>query len=502
MLFNSLEFLLFLPIVFGIYWLLRDSLRAQNLFVVVASYVFYGWWDWRFLLLITFTSFCSYLSGRMLEKPSGGGNVDCRLKIDNEGLPSSEDERVRRIRGWITGTNIVVNLAILGIFKYYNFFAESFAELMSLVGWHVDYVTLNVILPVGISFYTFQALSYSIDVYRRKIEPTDDMVAFFAYIAFFPQLVAGPIERATNLLPQMLRKRTFDYQNAVEGSKLIIWGFFKKIAIADTASGIVTSIYGDIGTYNATALWIGAILFTFQIYGDFSGYSDIAIGTARLFGVDLMKNFNLPYFSRNIAEFWKRWHMSLNTWFVDYVYIPLGGSRVSKAITVRNTFVIFLVSGLWHGANWTFVCWSVYHALLFVPLLLMGKQKRFGEFDNKVKFSMKEIGGIVCTFILVVFGWVLFRAESISEAGQYLAGMLDVSSMGMPNINPKRLLVILECMIAVIVMLTIEYRRRGQDVVLNFHTRYAALNWAGYLVIAIWAWMFFAVGQTFIYFQF
>ena len=501
MLFNSLEFLLFLPIVFGIYWLLRDKLRWQNLFVVVASYVFYGWWDWRFLLLIAFTSFCSFLSGSMLAKPAGG-NVDCRLKNDDEGLPSSENERVRRRRKWITGTNIVVNLAILGMFKYYNFFVESFAELMGAVGWHVDYVTLNVILPVGISFYTFQALSYSIDVYRRKIEPTNDVVAFFAYIAFFPQLVAGPIERAANLLPQMLRPRTFDYRNAVEGSKLILWGFFKKIAIADTASGIVTSIYGDIGTYNATALWIGAILFTFQIYGDFSGYSDIAIGTARLFGVDLKKNFNLPYFSRNIAEFWKRWHISLNTWFVDYVYIPLGGSRVSKAITVRNTFVIFLVSGLWHGANWTFVCWGLYHALLFVPLLLLGKQKKFGEFDNKIRFSMKEIGGIFCTFILVVFGWVLFRAETIAEAGQYIAGMLDVKSLGVPNINPKRLLVILECMIAIVVMLTIEYRRRGQDVVLNFHSRVKALNWAGYLAIAVWAWMFFAVGQTFIYFQF
>ena len=290
-------------------------------------------------------------------------------------MPSSDNEQKRRRkRKWITGINVVVNLSILGIFKYYNFFTESFAELMGMMGWHVDYVTLNIILPVGISFYTFQALSYSIDVYLNKIEPTDDVMAFFAYIAFFPQLVAGPIERATNLLPQMLRKRTFDYRNAVEGSKLIIWGFFKKIAIADTASGIVTTIYGDISNYNATALWIGAILFTFQIYGDFSGYSDIAIGTARLFGIDLKKNFNLPYFSRNIAEFWKRWHISLNNWFVDYVYIPLGGSRVSKAITVRNTFVIFLISGLWHGANWTFVCWGLYHALLFVPLLLIGQQ--------------------------------------------------------------------------------------------------------------------------------
>lgn len=491
MLFNSLEFLLFLPIVFAIYWLLRDRLKVQNLFVVVASYVFYGWWDWRFLILIVFTSFCSYISGRMLSRVSGGG-------FDNH-LDEKKEKWRRKV---ITGTNIVVNLSILAVFKYYNFFAESFAEMMDALGWHVDYVTINVILPVGISFYTFQALSYSIDVYRGKIEPTKDMVAFFAYIAFFPQLVAGPIERATNLLPQMLKKRTFDYQNAVEGSKLIIWGFFKKIAIADTASGIVTSIYGDIGTYNATALWIGALLFTFQIYGDFSGYSDIAIGTARLFGVNLKKNFNLPYFSRNVAEFWKRWHISLNTWFVDYVYIPLGGSRVSKAVTIRNTFVIFLLSGLWHGANWTFVCWGLYHALLFVPLLLMHKQKKYGEFDNKVKFSTNEIISIVCTFILVVFGWVLFRAESIADAGQYIAGMLNIGNMGVPNINPKRLLVILECIIAIIVMLTIEYRRRGQDVVLNFHSSVKALNWAGYLAIAVWAWIFFAVGQTFIYFQF
>ena len=439
----------------------------------------------------------------MLAKPTGGGNIDYRLKIDNKRLPSSDNEQKRRRkRKWITGINVVVNLSILGIFKYYNFFTESFAELMGMMGWHVDYVTLNIILPVGISFYTFQALSYSIDVYLNKIEPTDDVMAFFAYIAFFPQLVAGPIERATNLLPQMLRKRTFDYRNAVEGSKLIIWGFFKKIAIADTASGIVTTIYGDISNYNATALWIGAILFTFQIYGDFSGYSDIAIGTARLFGIDLKKNFNLPYFSRNIAEFWKRWHISLNNWFVDYVYIPLGGSRVSKAITVRNTFVIFLISGLWHGANWTFVCWGLYHALLFVPLLLMGKQKRFGEFDSRVKFSKKEIVGIVCTFLLVVLGWVLFRAESIAEAAQYITGMFDAKRMGMPNINSKQLLVIFECMVAIVAMLTIEYRRRGQDVVLNFHSRLRALNWAGYLAIAVWAWMFFSVGQTFIYFQF
>lgn len=481
MLFNSLEFLLFLPLTFAIYWLLSGNLRIQNLFVVMASYLFYGWWDWRFLVLIAITSLCSYISGIMLAKLTIMGGVKRKL---------------------ICGTNIFINLAILGTFKYFNFFAESFSSLMEAFGTTVNVVHLNFILPVGISFYTFQALSYTIDVYRGKIDATKDCIAFFAFISFFPQLVAGPIERATNLLPQMQTKRTFIYRDAVEGSKLIIWGFFKKIAIADTAAPIVNSIFSDIGNYNASALWIGAILFAFQIYGDFSGYSDIAIGTARLFGIKLKKNFNLPYMSRSIAEFWKRWHISLNTWFVDYLYIPLGGSRISKIVTVRNTFVIFLASGLWHGANWTFVCWGLYHALLFVPLLLIGNNKKFAEFDNKVKFTPKEWLNIWITFILVVIGWVLFRAETLVDFMTYLKGMFDCSEMGMPNINPKRLLVITECILAIITMQIIEYKKRGCDVVLNFNTKYVFLNWIGYLFIAIWAWLFFAVGQTFIYFQF
>ena len=340
MLFNSIEFMLFLPVVFLLYWFVFDrfisklkwQLRLQNAFVVVASYVFYGWWDWRFLLLIVFTSLSSWGSGMLMQK------VDAK-SVNWVG----ESRRIARKRKLITASNIVLNLAILATFKYYDFFVIEFAKLFHL---SADGILLNVILPVGISFYTFQALSYSIDVYRRKIEPTRDIIAFFAFISFFPQLVAGPIERATNLLPQFLKKREFDYETAVDGCRQILWGLFKKIVVADNCAVVVNEIFADYTNMPASLLLVCALFFTFQIYGDFSGYSDIAIGTAKLFGIKLMRNFNIPYFSRDIAEFWRRWHISLNTWFRDYVYIPLGGSRTTKAKIVRNIFVIFLLSGL------------------------------------------------------------------------------------------------------------------------------------------------------------
>lgn len=328
MLFTSIEFFVFLPLVFALYWVLNRHTRRQNLLVVAASYVFYGWWDWRFLLLIAFTSACSYFSGLLI---NGG--------------------RWRKAALW---GNIIINLAILGLFKYYDFFAVEFAQLFGLSS---DSVTLNLILPVGISFYTFQALSYSIDIYRGKMEPTRDVVAFFAYVSFFPQLVAGPIERATNLLPQFQRQRQFDYGLAVDGVRQMLWGFFKKVVVADNCAVYVDDIWNNISGESSLNLIMAAVLFSIQIYCDFSGYSDIAIGCAKLFGIRLMRNFKVPYFSRDIAEFWRRWHISLTTWFRDYVYIPLGGSRVSKAKVVRNTFIIFLVSGLWHGANWTFLSW-------------------------------------------------------------------------------------------------------------------------------------------------
>lgn len=358
MLFNSLAFAVFLPIVFVLYWFVFNrNLKWQNAFVVVASYVFYGWWDWRFLLLIAFTSLCSYVSGLYIERYREKGN--------------------EKAAKWVSVSNIVLNIGILGFFKYCNFFITSFVDAFSLVGIHLSETTLQIILPVGISFYTFQAISYSIDVYKKKLEVTKDVVAFFAFVSFFPQLVAGPIERATHLLPQFYGRRVFDEAKATDGMRQILWGLFKKMVVADNCAVVVDTIFANYQQESGSTLLFGAVLFAFQIYGDFSGYSDIAIGCARLFGIELKRNFNYPYFSRDIAEFWRRWHISLTTWFRDYVYIPFGGSRTSKAKVVRNTFIIFLVSGLWHGPNWTFVTWGFYHALLFLPLLLFGANRRY-----------------------------------------------------------------------------------------------------------------------------
>lgn len=445
MLFNSLEFAFFLPIVFLLYWFLTPSgingpryslfhywhvseqtaLNIQNAFVLVASYVFYGWWDWRFLLLIAFTSFCSWGSGLLI----GRGLTQ----------PSLKGRRLFSPKFWMIA-NIVLNLGILAVFKYYDFFVSEFGQLFGI---STDSLLLRIILPVGISFYTFQALSYSIDVYRQKIEPTKDIIAFFAFIAFFPQLVAGPIERATNLLPQFLQKRTFSYDQATVGMRQILWGLFKKIVVADNCATYVDQVWATYDTQTGSTLLLAAILFTFQIYGDFSGYSDIAIGTAKLFGIKLMRNFNNPYFSRDIAEFWRRWHISLTTWFRDYVYIPLGGSRpevpahiknpdrYKKWIIVRNTFVIFLLSGFWHGANWTFIAWGAYHAILFLPLILLGKNRKYTNQvgDGRLLPTWTETFQILCTFLLVVLGWIIFRAETITQAWEYICGMLQFGTL-------------------------------------------------------------------------
>jgi D-alanyl-lipoteichoic acid acyltransferase DltB (MBOAT superfamily) len=353
MLFNSIDFALFLPIVFILYWFfINKNLKLQNILLVIASYVFYGWWDWRFLSLIVFSSFVDYSVGVALSK--------------------TNLEHKRKLLLW---TSILINLGFLGFFKYYNFFAESFADAFTLFGRHMEPSRLQILLPVGISFYTFQTLSYSIDVYKRKLEPTKDVVAFFAFVSFFPQLVAGPIERATNLLPQFYKKRHFVYAKAVDGMRQILWGLFKKMVIADNCAEYANQIFNNYEDYSGSTLFLGALFFTFQIYGDFSGYSDIAIGTSRLFGFNLMQNFAFPYFSRDIAEFWRRWHISLSTWFRDYLYIPLGGSRGGTWMKVRNTFIIFIVSGFWHGANWTFLIWGFLNALYFLPLLLMKKNR-------------------------------------------------------------------------------------------------------------------------------
>ena len=472
MLFNSIEFAVFLPVVFLLYWFVfRRSVRAQNLFVVAASYLFYGWWDWRFLFLIAFTSLCSWGSGLLIER--------------HRHRPAAKAVHI---------LNIVLNLAILGLFKYYDFFVTSFAK--AFLHGQTDGLLLNIVLPVGISFYTFQALSYSIDVYREKLEPTHDIVQFFAFVSFFPQLVAGPIERATNLLPQFAKPRTFDYDQAVDGMRQILWGLFKKIAVADNCAVYVDYVFGNYTAQGGLTLVTAAVLFAFQIYCDFSGYSDIAIGTSKLFGIKLMRNFNNPYFSRDIAEFWRRWHISLTTWFRDYVYIPLGGSRVSKGKVVRNTFVIFLLSGFWHGANWTFIVWGAYHALLFLPLILSGRNRKYtnGIAEGRRLPSLSEFARMLLTFTLVTVGWVIFRADSISQAWQYIALIPHAGSFYTDGLGL--------CVTLIVLMLLMEWVHRERQHGLDLRCRYAALRHACYYCLIIIMFFTYTNSESFIYFQF
>ena len=486
MLFNSIEFLFFLPIVFALYWSLQNHLRWQIFFVVVVSYVFYGWWNWRFLMLIALTSFCSYASGVGIERLQKGVRKCKRLA-----------------KMGVISSNIILNLAILGFFKYYNFFVDSFVDMFSLLGIALHPATLQIILPVGISFYTFQALSYSIDVYKQKLPATTDVVSFFAYVSFFPQLVAGPIERATNLLPQFYKPRTFDYSSVVDGCRQMLWGFFKKIVVADNCAKAADQIFNDYSQFDGSVLLVGAVFFTFQIYADFSGYSDIAIGCAKLFGINLMQNFNIPYFSRDIAEFWRRWHISLTTWFRDYIYIPLGGSRCSKAKIIRNTFIIFLVSGFWHGANWTFVGWGAYHACLFLPLVLLGKNRKNLNVvaENRLLPTVKEFLQMLLTFSLVVIGWVLFRSETIGDAWNYCSHMIS-SDLWRASYRfflfPKNSVAYM-----VLLMMLVEWvqrnKKHGLDVLA---IKSGAIRIGIYYVIILLMVCYFSSSDQFLYFQF
>jgi len=404
MLFNSLEFLVFLPTVFFLYWFVAASrLRLQNVLVLAASYIFYGWWDWRFLGLIILSTLVDYAVGR--------------------GLARVDEQLRRRL---LLSFSLVTNLGLLGFFKYWNFFIDSWIASWASLGVDLQPGTLQIILPVGISFYTFQTLSYTIDVYRRKIEPDTDFISFAAFVAFFPQLVAGPIERAANLLPQFLKPRRFSLADGEEGLRQIVWGLFKKIVIADQLAPHVNLIFSTWETQPGAVLCLGAVFFAIQIYCDFSGYSDIAIGTARLFGFRLMTNFRYPYFSRDIGEFWRRWHISLSTWFRDYVYIPLGGSRGGSMKTARNVLIVFAVSGMWHGANWTFIVWGVLHACYFLPSIL--RQQHRNYLDEAASGALwpgaREFLNILLTFSLVCVAWVFFRAENLSDATGYLSAML------------------------------------------------------------------------------
>ena len=479
MLFNSLEFAVFLPIVFCIYWFLAHrNLRIQNAFLLVASYIFYGWWDWRFLALIVISSSLDYFVGIGL------------------GRSNNEAHRKRLLL-----SSVLINIGLLAFFKYFNFFAENFYAAFTFFGQPVaDPFLLKVILPIGISFYTFQSLSYSIDCYRRKLEPTKDIVAFFAFVSFFPQLVAGPIERARNLLPQFKRSRKFDYENATDGMRQILWGLFKKIVIADNCAVYANDIFLNYEVYSGSTLMLGAVFFAFQIYCDFSGYSDIAIGTARLFGFNLMRNFAFPYFSRDIAEFWRRWHISLSTWFRDYVYIPLGGSRGGTLLSIRNLFIVFIVSGFWHGANWTFIAWGVLNTIYIIPLVLMNRNRINTNTiaEGKLLPSIKETVQMGLTFLLTSFAWVFFRSESVGGAFAYFSGIFSASLISVPEVLPMKIVFL------ILFLVSAEWFQRNKQHALQIDKSIfpRMIRWVGYYVIIGLILVFGGNQQEFIYFQF
>ena len=479
MLFNSIEFAFFLPVVFMLYWLVVNrNLRTQNLLVLAASYFFYGWWDWRFLGLIIFSTVVDFTVGNQLAVTDEPGK--------------------RKTWLWVS---IVTNLGLLGFFKYYNFFAENLMTAFTFFGSQPDPFTLKILLPVGISFYTFQTLSYTIDVYRRKLTPTRDFIAFSAFVSFFPQLVAGPIERATHLLPQFFRERKFSYPLAVDGLRQIIWGLFKKVVIADNCAKTVNLVFESPDQFGGSTLALGAILFALQIYGDFSGYSDIAIGTSRLFGFDLKQNFAFPYFSRDVAEFWRRWHISLSTWFRDYLYIPLGGSRLGKIFSLRNTFIVFAVSGFWHGANWTFLIWGILNALFYLPLLLSGNNRaNLGIVaENRALPSFRELLQMLSTFSLITVAWVFFRAESIKAALAYLKGIFSRSLFSLPTEAPS-----LSVITMILIFLVVEWwGRRELHPLAALRGRFnQPVRFGLYYFIMVALLFLGQEEQSFIYFQF
>jgi len=482
MLFNSLDFAIFFPLVFITYWfIVNRNLKVQNLVIVVASYIFYGWWDWRFLGLILFSTVVDFSVGL--------------------GLSREENPKKRKILLW---TSIAVNIGLLGFFKYYNFFLDNFVHAFSFFGREIKAHSLHIILPVGISFYTFQTLSYTIDVYRKKLTPTRDFIAFMAFVSFFPQLVAGPIERATNLLPQFYRKRTFDYSKAKDGMMQVLWGLFKKMVIADNCAELANNIFNHSEYYSGVTLVLGAVFFAFQIYGDFSGYSDIAIGISRMLGFNLMKNFAYPYFSRDIAEFWRRWHISLTTWFRDYVYIPLGGSRGSNGLKIRNTFIIFIVSGFWHGANWTFIAWGILNALYFLPLLLTKNNRKNLEpvASGKILPSWREAGAMLLTFALTVFAWIFFRAESIDHAFSYISGIFSPHFFQLPALFFNQAATHIYILLPV--FLIIEWLGREGEYGLQFLLRKPGyIHYTTAYLVALSIALFMSLDiQEFIYFQF
>jgi len=477
MLFNSLDFAIFFIILFSVYWYLYRSPKAQNVLILFASYFFYAYWDWRFLSLIIISTLTDFSVGKLLYK-----------------------ETNYSIRKTLLLFSVGVNLGLLGFFKYHNFFIDSFINAFSFFGLNLNVFTLNLILPVGISFYTLQTLSYTIDIYRKNTEPTNNLIVFAAFVSFFPQLLAGPIERAANLIPQFLEQRKFSYKNTVEGCRQFLWGLFKKMVIADNCAQLVDLTYSNTADHTGSTLFLGAIFFSIQIYCDFSGYSDMAIGLARTLGIKLKQNFAFPFFSRNMAELWRRWHISLNEWFRDYLYIPLGGSKRGMSNTLRNIFIVFCISGLWHGANWTFIVWGLLNAIFIVPVFLFKTNKSYTH-DIANQITWREIVGIATTNFLFIVSFIFFRAESITHAIVYIKGIFEYSIFLYPAL-PKQLN---SLYILIPLMFLIEWFRRSKKHPLEDLQLVASwsVRWG------IYATIFFVIGVyghsdkiPFIYFQF
>jgi len=478
MLFNSFDFLIFFAVVFFLYWFVfNKSLRLQNLLLLASGYVFYSFWDYRFLVLLLFSTSVDYFAA---------------LKI-------SKTRSDKYKKSWLFFA-VCINLGLLCVFKYYDFFVSSFSKLLSLSGFNTSPALINIILPVGISFYTFHGLSYIIDVYRNKVHPTKNFAEYAVFVSFFPLLVAGPIERATHLLPQIQTKRVFDYSRGVDALRQILWGYFKKIVIADNCAGFSDIIFNNYGAYSGSTLVVGALFFAFQIYADFSGYTDIAIGVSRLLGIEIVQNFSFPYFSRSIAEFWRRWHISLTSWFRDYVYIPLGGNRVGTGRQVMNVLIVFLLSGLWHGANWTFLAWGFLHALFYLPGMLIRKKQIYPAVDivRGVPHSLKIFLSIAATFCLTTFAWIFFRSENLLSAINYTGIIFSTSLFSIPEILPKKFLLLMAFFIF------IEWQGR--------HDRYAietaglkwpvVVRWLFYFCLLLSIFLLRGTEQEFIYFQF
>ncbi len=482
MLFNTINFALFLPVVFLLYWFVTNrNLKLQNILLLVSSYFFYACWDYRFLFLLIFSTLLDYFTG---------------IK-----MAEAATQHKKKFWFWLS---VIVNLGFLGIFKYYNFFAASFADALSMVGIKTNFWTLQVILPVGISFYTFHGLSYVIDIYKNKIKPEKNYIDYAVFVSFFPLLVAGPIERATHLLPQIKGKRIFDQHKAIDGLRQILWGLFKKVVIADNCAEYANMIFNHSADYSGSTLVLGALFFTFQIYCDFSGYSDIALGTARLFGIDLLRNFAFPYFSRDIAEFWRRWHISLSSWFRDYLYIPLGGSKGGTWMKVRNTFIIFLVSGFWHGANWTFIIWGLLNAIYIMPSIIFSTNRINLDIVAHQRYlpTLKELFAILLTFSLTVLAWIFFRAENVGHAFSYLSKIFSNSLFTVPKF--EKMGMGLFTMLVIFLFMIIEWiGREHQYAIAHIGIRWPRLfRWAFYYCILIAIFVLAGSNHQFIYFQF